>query len=235
MLPVAVLAGGLATRLLPLTSEIPKSMVRINGAPFVHWQMKMMFEQGVQHLVFCLGHKSEMIRDFIGDGSQYGINVEYSYDGERQLGTGGAIRNSLPLLGEKFMVLYGDSYLPIKFKSVEDAFLEAKEPALMTVFRNEGKLHSSNVDFSEGLVNRYAKDKNSKELKYLDYGLSCYESAIFIPYHDQAPLDLGDVCTQLATQKLLAGYQIEERFYEIGSVEGIKDFTEYIEKRENVL
>jgi len=235
MLPVAVLAGGFATRLKPLTDAIPKSMIEICGMPFVHWQMKMMSEQGIKDVVFCLAHRSDMVSDFVGNGSQYGIKVKYSYDGERQLGTGGAVRNSLPLLGDRFMVLYGDSYLPIKFQSVEDAFLRAKEPALMTVFLNNARLDSSNADFSEGLVKKYAKGEDSEELKYVDYGLGCYESSIFSPLESPDPLDLAEICTQLASQKLLAGYEVRERFYEIGSFKGIKDFTEYMETSKHVL
>jgi NDP-sugar pyrophosphorylase family protein len=235
MLPVAVLAGGLATRLGPLTEKIPKSMIQIHGKPFVHWQMKLMSMQGVNEVVFCLGYKSAMIRDFVGDGSQYAINVRYSYDGESQLGTGGALKKSLPLLGDRFMVIYGDSYPPVQFQLVEDAFLQAKEPALMTVFLNEGRFDSSNADFSEGLVKKYSKGENSKDLRYVDYGLGCYESLIFSSFEGQYPLDLGQICSKLAAQSHLAGYEIEERFYEIGSFEGIKDFTEYIEKSGNVL
>jgi MurNAc alpha-1-phosphate uridylyltransferase len=235
MLTVAVLAGGFGTRLKPLTDAIPKSMIQIHGRPFVHWQMQMMSEQGINDVVFCLGNKSAMISDFIGDGSQYAIRVRYSFDGEQQLGTGGALKKSLPLLGDRFMVVYGDSYPPVRLQSVEDAFHQAKKPALMTVFLNEGRFDSSNADFSEGMVKKYVKGENAKDLRYVDYGIGCYESTIFASLESQAPLDLGQICSKLAAKGDLAGYEIEERFYEIGSFEGIKDFTEYIEKSGNVL
>ena len=235
MLPVAILAGGLATRLRPLTETIPKSMIEISGQPFVHWQMKMLAKENVQQIVFCLAYKSEMISDYVGDGSQYGIKVQYSFDGEEQLGTGGAIRKSLPLLGDKFMVLYGDSYLPIDFNSVEKAFFRAKKPALMTIFFNEGRLDASNVAFSNGKIIRYGKGQISNDLKYVDYGLSCFESSAFPSVETHDPLDLGQICSGLANQSLLAGYEVKERFYEIGSFQGIRDFEEYIKENKNVL
>ena len=235
MLPLAILAGGLATRLHPLTETIPKSMIKISGYPFVHWQMKLLAQQGVSEVIFCVAHKSKMISDFVGDGSQYGLKVQYSYDGEEQLGTGGAIRKSLPLLGDKFMVLYGDSYLPIKFKLIENAFHDSGKPALMTVFLNEGKFDTSNVVFSNGDIKEYTKGKISQDIRYVDYGLSCYESKVFHSIEKHKPQDLGNICSELANQNLLAGYEVKDRFYEIGSFQGIEDFEKYMERNRNVV
>lgn len=235
MLPVAILAGGLATRLRPLTTTIPKSMIEILGKPFVHWQLRLLAQQGFEEVVFCLAYKSEMICDFVGNGAEYGLKVCYSYDGDQQLGTGGAITKALPLLGKRFMVLYGDSYLPVDFKLIEDVFNQSRMPGLMIVFQNDGRFDASNVVFSDGYVRRYAKGEVSEDMRYVDYGLSCFESSAFTSVPMDVPLDLGQIFSELAAQGLMAGHEVKERFYEIGSFKGIQDFREYVERHQNVL
>lgn len=230
MLPVAILAGGLATRLRPLTETIPKSMIEICGEPFVHWQIKQLAKAGVTDIVLCVGFMSEMIVEFLGDGSQYGVKIRYSHDGPSQLRTGGAIINALPFLGREFMVLYGDSYLPINFRKVEKEFTDSSKPALMTVYANHGRFDASNVDFVGGVLRRYHKGMEIPEMTHIDYGLSVFKESVFTSYSLDLPLDLAKICTDLASQNLLAGHEVVERFYEIGSHQGILDFTEYIER-----
>jgi MurNAc alpha-1-phosphate uridylyltransferase len=230
MLPVAILAGGLATRLRPITETIPKSMIEICGKPFAHWQTKQLALAGVREIVYCVSYKSEIIEEFLGDGSKYGIKINYSHDGPNQLGTGGAIIKALPKLGEKFMVLYGDSYLPIEYSKVNNKFEESQKPALMTVYANNGRFDSSNVDFKGGVLNGYKKGIASSEMTHIDYGLSCFNKSVFSKYAQDLPLDLGQICTDLASKNLLAGYEADERFYEIGSHQGILDFTEFVER-----
>lgn len=230
MLPLAILAGGLATRLRPLTENIPKSMIQVYGHPFVHWQIQQLAQAGLTEIVLCVSYKSEMIEDFLGDGSRYGVKIMYSHDGPSLLGTGGAILKALPLLGSRFMVMYGDSYLPIEYTRVEKEFSDCQKPALMTVYANNGRFDASNVNFSGGALIRYEKGTDSPEMTHIDYGLSCFEKSVFLNYSSDVPLDLAQVCTNLASQDLLAGYEVVERFYEIGSHQGILDFTAYIER-----
>jgi NDP-sugar pyrophosphorylase family protein len=230
MLTVAILAGGLATRLLPLTKSVPKSMIQICGKPFVHWQTKLLASAGVTNIVYCVAYKSEKIQRFLGDGSSYGVNINYSYDGVKLLGTGGAIVKALPLLGHKFMVLYGDSYLPIDYSIVVDEFEKSGMPALMTVYANSGKFDASNVDFRDGVLNRYQKRISTPEMTHIDYGLSCFEETVFMNYELGLPVDLAQICTDLSSQNQLKGYEVKERFYEIGSLQGIRDFTFYVER-----
>ena len=229
MLPIAILAGGLATRLRPLTETVPKSMIEICGYPFAHWQTKQLARAGVSEIVYCVAYKSEMIEEFLGDGSRYGIKIRYSHDGPKQLGTGGAIIKALPYLGNKFMVLYGDSYLPIDYSEIEKEYNHSEKPALMTVYANSGRFDKSNVDFTGGVLNRYQKGINATEMTHIDYGLNCFDKLIFSDYPLDLPLDLAEICTDLATNNQLAGYEVFERFYEIGSHQGILDFTAYIE------
>jgi MurNAc alpha-1-phosphate uridylyltransferase len=235
MLPVAILAGGLATRLRPITATIPKSMIEICGKPFAHWQTKHLVAAGVREIVYCVSYKSELIEEFLGDGSNYGVKITYSHDGPKQLGTGGAIVKALPKLGEKFMVVYGDSYLPIDYSKVIDKYEESQKPALMTVYANNGRFDSSNVDFKDGVLNEYKKGITSPEMTHIDYGLSCFNKSVFSDCALDLPLDLAQICTDLASQNLLAGYEADERFYEIGSCQGILDFTEFVERNLNEL
>ena len=115
-LPVAILAGGLATRLRPITEKIPKSLVDVAGEPFIVRQLDYLFRQRVRDVVLCIGYLGEMIEAVVGDGSRFGLRVSYSIDGPILLGTGGALRRAAPLLGEAFFVLYGDSYLPVDYR-----------------------------------------------------------------------------------------------------------------------
>jgi MurNAc alpha-1-phosphate uridylyltransferase len=230
MLPLAILAGGLATRLRPITDSIPKSMIEICGQPFVHWQMKQLAKCGFTEIVFCIAYKSEMIEDFLSDGAKYGIKIRYSHDGLRQLGTGGAIVKSLPLLGDRFMVLYGDSYLPIDFSEIEKIYMDSSKPALMTVYANNGRFDTSNVEFTKGVLKRYQKGIVSPGMSHIDYGLSCFDESVFSSFPSETPVDLAQICTNLASNNQLAGYEVFERFYEIGSYQGIQDFTAYVER-----
>jgi NDP-sugar pyrophosphorylase family protein len=110
MLPVAILAGGLATRLRPVTETIPKSLIDVNGEPFIAHQLRLLRSEGVERAVICTGYLGEAVREFAGDGRGFGIDLAYCEDGPKLRGTAGAIRNALPLLGDRFLVLYGDSY-----------------------------------------------------------------------------------------------------------------------------
>lgn len=235
MLPVAILAGGLATRLGQLTADTPKSLISIAGKPFVDWQLSLLSNGGVQRVVFCVGHKAEMIQQYVGDGKRFDIEVCYSEDGVTQLGTGGAIKKALGLLGDEFMVLYGDSYLPIDYRAVETAFWRSGKPGLMTVYRSEGAFDVSNVLFQTRELIRYSKGGKNLEFTHIDFGLSVFKKTVFDGYQAEEKVDLSNICAVLSDSNLLAGLELQERFYEIGSHEGIQSFTEYIERNHGVL
>jgi MurNAc alpha-1-phosphate uridylyltransferase len=148
MLPVVILAGGLATRMKPITEKIPKSLIEVNGKPFILHQLDYLKSQGIQNIVLCIGHLGHMIKSLIGDGKALGLNIQYSLDGDKLLGTGGAIKKALPLLSKDFFVLYGDSFLPIDYKNVEDAYVSSKKNALITVIKNNNQWDKSNVEFT---------------------------------------------------------------------------------------
>lgn len=221
-IPVAILAGGLATRLRPITEKIPKSLVPVAGRPFLAHQLEMLHARGIRHAVLCIGYLGEMIqRDF--GGEKFGIKLDYSFDGPRLLGTGGAIKRALPMLGEEFFVLYGDSYLPIAYQPIADFFHRSGKPGLMTVFRNEGKFDASNVVFGDGEIKVYDKKQKSPDMRYIDYGLSMFKASVFDSYAADQIFDLAEVMGKLVREKQLAGYEVPERFYEIGSPAGLAE------------
>jgi N-acetyl-alpha-D-muramate 1-phosphate uridylyltransferase len=230
MLPVAILAGGMATRLGDLTKLIPKSLVQVAGKPFVVHQLRLLQSNGIQHVILCVGHLGEMIEKVIGNGHAFGLNVEYSYDGEKLQGTAGAIRNALPMLGQNFFVMYGDSYLPCDFAAVERAFERQGKSALMTVFRNNGQWDVSNVEFDGKSILAYSKKNRTARMNYIDYGLGVFSAKAFAQTRiDNA--DLADVYGELLRHGQLAGYEVHKRFYEIGSRSGLQETADFLVQR----
>jgi NDP-sugar pyrophosphorylase family protein len=224
-LPVAILAGGLATRLRPLTEKIPKALIEINGEPFIAHQLRLLASRGIERVVLCLGYRGEMVREFVRGGEQFGIAVEYSFDGPVLRGTAGAIHEALPLLGEAFFVLYGDSYLTCDYSAVEEAFRKSGKTALMTVFRNEGHWDASNVEFTEGRMVAYDKKNRTPRMRHIDYGLGAFHRRAFAALAPGAVSDLAALYYDLLARGELAAYEAPERFYEIGSVEGIQELS----------
>src|SRR5438105_1445235 len=177
-LPVAILAGGLATRLGPLTERIPKVLLDVAGKPFAVRQIELLRAHGLKEIVFCLGYLGEQVQASLGDGSYWGVKLEYVFDGARPLGTGGALRKAVPLLGKAFAVLYGDSYLDIDYEAVIQAFHDTGTKGLMTVLRNAGQWDRSNVLFRNGHIQRYDKQLASPEMQHIDYGLGILRSSV---------------------------------------------------------
>ncbi len=228
MFPIAILAGGLATRLRPVTEILPKSLIEVAGRPFICHQLEYLRQQGIHTVVICIGYLGEMIQQVVGNGSQYGMQVSYSLDTPSLLGTGGALRQALPLLGENFFVLYGDSYLPIDFSDVGRTFIDGNKKGLMTVLRNQNQWDKSNVIFHSGKVIEYNKIEKGLQKKYIDYGLSILKSNALQAYPVGKSFDLSLVYSSLSQTGELAGYEVFERFYEIGSYEGITDTEAYL-------
>lgn len=227
MFPVAILAGGLATRLRPITETIPKALVEVAGKPFIFWQLEYLRSQGVRSVVLCVGYLGEMIEASVGNGERFGLKVSYSADGPKLLGTGGALKNALTLLGQQFFVLYGDSFLPIEFASIEKAFLESRRAALMTVFENGDRWDKSNVLIQNGELVEYNKNQPRPEMSHIDYGLGVISSQVLEKYSADQSFDLAEVYHSLSLDAQLACYEVHERFYEIGSHSGLKETEAY--------
>jgi NDP-sugar pyrophosphorylase family protein len=180
-------------------------------------------EQGIRDVVLCIGFLGEAIIDHFGDGSRYGLRIQYSVDGAKLLGTGGAVIRALPFLGDVFFVLYGDSYLTIDYNDVAKTFIRSGKRGLMTVYQNHNQWDVSNVEFSDGLVRKYDKKTPAPAMHYIDYGLSMYQASVFSSYSADTVLDLSDVMAKLAEEHDLAGYEATTRFYEIGSHSGLEE------------
>ncbi len=222
MLPVAILAGGLATRLRPVTETIPKALIEIAGEPFLGRQLRLLRDSGITQVVICAGYRANQIEKYAGDGGRFGLRITYSIDGPRLRGTAGAIRLALPLLGETFFTLYGDSYLPCEYAAIQHSFLESGKLGLMTVFRNEGDFDSSNVEFDQRII-AYDKVNRTSRMHHIDYGLGLFRSDAFSQIPADQPFDLARVYQDLLKQDQLAAYEVPERFYEIGSLQGIRE------------
>ncbi len=225
MPPIAVLAGGLGTRLGAMTAAVPKALIEIAGRPFVAHQLELFARRGIREAVFCIGHFGRQIEDFVGDGSHFGLTVRYSHDGEVLRGTGGAILNALPLLGKEFLVTYGDSYLDIPYEDVVAAFRSSGLPALMTVFRNDDRWDTSNVEFEGGRVIAYEKVQRTERMHHIDYGLLAMSPGAFDGWRHTGKFDLAAVLSPMARAGQLAGFETATRFYEIGSRSGIVDLS----------
>jgi len=224
-LPVALLAGGLATRLRPITAKIPKLLVEVAGEPFFTHQLRLLKAAGLTEIILCVGYLGEQIVELYKDGSRYGVNIKYSFDGPKLLGTGGALIQALPLLGDSFYVLYGDSYLPIDYRKIGDHFINSGKQGLMTVFENKGLYDASNVWFENGEIKVYDKKAKLPEMKHIDYGLGLFKASAFEGYSKTDVVDLAEVQKKLVSQHELCGYEMRERFYEIGSPEGLAELN----------
>jgi NDP-sugar pyrophosphorylase family protein len=229
MLPVAILCGGLATRLRPKTETIPKSLLPVAGQPFLAHQLRLLKDAGASDVVLCVGYLGASIQDFAGDGTRFGLRIQYSFDGTEPLGTAGALRKAAPLLGEAMFVLYGDSYLTCDYRAVERAFRQAGKGGLMTVYRNEGQFDCSNIEFAAGHILQYDKRKQDPNMRHIDYGLGVLRTGVLV--REKAIKDLADIYRQLLAEGELAGYEVPERFYEIGSFAGIHDTEQFLLER----
>src|SRR5262249_33178390 len=230
--PVIILAGGMATRLGDISRTIPKAMIDVNGEPFAFHQLRLLKGRGISRVILCVGHLGEQIKGRIGNGISLGLDVQYSFDGPRLLGTGGAIKKALSQIDAlAFFVLYGDSYLECDYAAVQRAFETGNKMALMTVFRNDGQWDSSNVEFVDGRILAYDKKKPTDRMCYIDYGLGVFRQEAFASMPTDEPFDLATLQQGLLEADQLAGYEMCQRFYEIGSPAGLEETRRYLSRK----
>lgn len=225
---VVILAGGLATRLRPVTETIPKAMVPIEGRPFLEYQIDFLKKNGVTDLVLCVGYLSEKIEQYFANGHEFGVTIQYVHDGDRLLGTAGALKRAESLLQENFFVMYGDSYLFLNFKDVYSTFKKSNKSAVMVVYKNDNNYDTSNVAIENGKVIRYDKKNLIGDLVYIDYGVLVFAKSILDLIPGDQVCQLENVIHDLIQKKDLVAYEATKRFYEIGSHKGLEDFTRYI-------
>jgi NDP-sugar pyrophosphorylase family protein len=229
--PVAILAGGLGTRLRPATDKLPKALLRVASEPFLVHQLRLLRSQGVHKIVLCVGFLGDMIRAEVGDGSDLGLEIAYSFDGPTLLRTGGAVKRALPKLGKRFLVMYGDSYMPVDYSAIVEAFVQSGKPGLMTILKNEGRWDASNVRFEDGEILCYDKKLPTPEMHHIDYGIAVLTAAVFASFPDNLAFDLADVYSRLVSEKQMAAYEVKERFYEIGSRQGLMELDSLLRGR----
>lgn len=228
--PVLILAGGIATRLRPVTEKIPKAMLEVGGKPFIEHQLKLLARNGVARVIICAGYLGDQIKDFVGDGSRFGLSAEFVLDGETLRGTGGAVKNAARLAGDAFFVMYGDSYLTEPFAPVEEYFLHNKKQALMTVYENNGLYDTSNIVFRDGSIAVYDKKNLTPEMRWIDYGLCMFRREAFDTDRFGDRFDLSQLLGELVTRGEVLGWQVKERFYEIGSFSGLEETSRLLAK-----
>jgi len=225
---VVILAGGPATRLYPITHEVPKAMVRVAGDPFIAHQLRLLKDNGISRVVICAGYLGEQIKDFVKDGSAFGIKTAYSFDGQKLLGTGGAVKKVLDLLGDYFFVMYGDSYLRVNFSQVSEYFSRQDKPGLMTILKNNNNWDKSNITYKNGAIIKYDKQNPGGDMEYIDYGLSLFKKEAFLIREYPESFDLESLYQDLIADGRLIAYEVRERFFEIGSLEGLEETDEYL-------
>jgi N-acetyl-alpha-D-muramate 1-phosphate uridylyltransferase len=225
-----ILAGGLATRIRPLTNSIPKSLIEIEGKPFIAYQLDILKQQGLTGIVLCVGYLGEQIASYLGEGKSLGISINYSYETNQLLGTAGALKNAEKLLEEQFLVIYGDSYLFLDLPSIFSYFNQFDKLGLMTVYRNQNQFDQSNVIIEGNLVKVYNKKQKLEGMDYIDYGaLLLRRNCLNLVPNNQA-YSLEELLVPLVNQGQILAYKVKQRFYEIGSLKGIADFKKYVKE-----
>lgn len=231
MPPVAILSGGKATRLYPMTQSIPKAMLELAGKPFIRHQMELLKNNDVKRVVICAGHLGQMLKEYVQKENGFGLAVDFSLDGDQLLGTAGAVKKALPLLGDSFAVIYGDSYLTEDFRPIAQAFLKSGKKGLMTVLKNESQWGPSNLIYDNGRILKYNKGHLMKEMKHIDYGLLFFKKEAFAGIKEGQVYDLANLCADLINEGQLAGYEVFKRFYEIGSLQGLEETRQHLQMR----
>ena len=224
--PVCILAGGLGERLGERTATVPKPLLEVAGRPFLLHQLELLAAHGAERTVLCVGYRGELIERRIG-ASRFGIQIAYSYDSPGLDGTLGAIRRALPMLGSRFLVLYGDTYLRLDYGAAVASWIDSGRPALMTVLRNEGQWDTSNVLYREGCVVAYDKRHPRDEMRWIDYGLGGLEPSALSAV-DESENDLAELYHRLAQAGRLHGFEATERFYEIGTPEAFAETDAFL-------
>jgi NDP-sugar pyrophosphorylase family protein len=231
---MVILAGGLATRLRPLTLKLPKSMLRIKGRPFLEYQLELLKEYEIKDILLCVGYKGELIKNHFGDGRKFGVNLSYSFDGDKLLGTAGALKKAYKLLSENFFLMYGDSYLPYDYQEIERHFRDSVKLSLMVAYRNQNRFDKSNLLIQDGMIKLYDKTLRGEKLEYIDAGLSILKKEVLNLVPEEEPYDLEELYRTLISEEEMSAYEVKQRFYQIGSFEGLEEFKNLVEKGERI-
>jgi NDP-sugar pyrophosphorylase family protein len=223
---IVVLAGGPGTRLKPLTEETPKSMIPVKGKPFLYYQIELFKRNDIRDIVLCVGYMAEKIMERFGDGSKFGVRIRYSVEGGTLLGTAGALKKAEPLLDDVFFLTYGDAYLVLDYTNVMAYFKRSDKLGLMVVYKNSNRFDKSNVVIEDGYVKVYDKKRQTAEMAYIDYGVSVLSNKSLSLIAPNVIMDLQEFYRALIERRELLAYETYNRFYEIGSFTGLKEFRQ---------
>lgn len=227
MIQAIILAGGLGTRLGPLTQGLPKALLPIQGKPFIHYQLRWLSRHGIQDVVLCVGHLAQPIEDCVGDGSRYNLRIQYSHDKEL-LGTAGAVKNAESLVRENFFVLNGDSYLPMDPGEPIRFFLAKNWLGMLTVYKNNNRYDASNIAARDGVIQKYCRKGSSPDVDSIDYGMQFFKKRALELLPANKPMDMGVLYQKLMERRQLGEFEVKTPFYEIGSQEGLDRFRRYV-------
>ena len=227
----AILAGGLGTRLRPLTDKVPKAMAPVNGRPFLEYELELLASHGVDDIVLCVGYKGEMIRDHFGDGSGFGVKIRYSSEGERLLGPIGGLKMAERMLRKEFFVTYGDAYLRLDYRGMMDALMGHEELAVMAVYRNQGRHGRSDVVVKDGFVAAYDKVSQVPGMEWINFGVTAMRRDALAKVEPGRVTDEQTFYGRLVRERQLRALEVSERFYEVGSERSLAEFAGFVSDR----
>ena len=209
-------------------------MLQIKGRPFLEYQLELLKEYEIKDILLCVGYKGELIKDHFGDGRKFGVNLSYSFDGDKLLGTAGALKKIYKLLNENFFLMYGDSYLPYDYQEIERHFRNSVKLSLMVAYRNQNRFDKSNLLIQDGMIKLYDKTLQGENLEYIDAGLSILKKEVLNLVPEEEPYDLEELYRTLISEEEMSAFEVKQRFYQIGSFEGLEEFRNLVEKGEKI-
>ena len=224
---MVIFCGGLATRLGAVAQDVPKSMIRIEGRPFLEHQLLFLKEHNVTDIILCVNHLAEKIEEYFGDGKRFGVSIRYSHDGPVPLGPIGALKKAEALLDPMFFIMYGDSYVFVDFQKMYSFFLKQEALAMMTVFKNNDAIDASNIVVQNGMITHVGREHKTSQMVYIDYGVSILRKKALVRVPKDTLYTTVAFFSDLSTRKQLLGYEIKHRFYHIGTPESLEEFRGY--------
>ncbi len=230
-----ILAGGLGTRLRPLTNEVPKPMVRVAGKPFLEYELRLLSNNRFSDFVLCVGYKADVIKQYFGDGGQLGVSIVYSDDGEKQLGPAGALKNASQFLEGEFLVTYGDAFLQMDYRRFQEEFRSSGKLGMMAVLENHNKYGKSDIALKDGLITEYDKVNQTPKMAWINYGATILQKKSLDLIPSFSGIGEEQFYRELIERKELAVFLTFNRFYEIGTISGLRDFERFLSENPGLL
>ncbi len=223
------MTGGEGTRLRPLTRDIPKAMIPIAGKPFLEHQINLLKRNSITDIVLCVGYMGQAIRDYFRNGKRLGVSVGYSDDGDKPLGTAGALKNARHILADRFFLTFGDSFPVLDYRAAWNRFVASGKLALMVVHRNLDRYDPSNTVVERGLVTSYSKRRKTPEMTCIEFGVTFLQRSTLDLIRADFPVDLEDLYRPIIESGEMAALEVDQRVYEIGSPDGLEEFRKLAE------